>query len=60
MLERFRKARGENVPLSGPILQQKTCAVAAQMGTEQEFKASNGWLVTFKIRYNIMGTIVSG
>jgi len=30
------------------------------MGVEQEFKASNGWLEKFKIRYNIKGMTVSG
>lgn len=60
MLEWFRKARSKNIPVSGPILQQKACAVAAQMGMEQEFKASNGWLEKFKIWYNIKGMTVSG
>ena len=60
MLEWFRKARSKNIPVSGPILQQKGCAVAAQMGMGQEFKASNGWLEKFKIRYNIKGMTVSG
>lgn len=60
MLEWFRKARSKNIPVSGPILQQKACAVAAQMGMGQEFKASNGWLEKFKIRYNIKGMTVSG
>ena len=35
MLEWFRKARSKNIPVSGPILQQKACAVAAQMGMGQ-------------------------
>ena len=30
------------------------------MGMGQEFKASNGWLEKFKIRYNIKGMTVSG
>ena len=60
MLEWFRKARSKNIPVSGPILQQKACAVAAQMGMGQEFKASNGWLEKFKIRYNIKGMTVGG
>ena len=60
MLEWFRKAKGKNIPVSGPILQQKACAVPAQLGMEQEFKASNGWLEKFKIRYNIKGMTVSG
>ena len=56
MLEWFRKVRSKNIPVSGPIFQQKACAVAAQMGIEQEFKASNGWLEKF----NIKGMTVSG
>ena len=59
-LEWFRKARSKNIPISGPILQQKACAVATQMGMEQEFKASNGWLEKFKIRCNVKGMTVSG
>lgn len=39
MLEWFRTVRSKNIPVSGPILQQKACAIAAQMGMEQEFKA---------------------
>ena len=30
-LEWFSKAGSKNIPVSGPILQQKACAVAAQM-----------------------------
>ena len=59
-LEWFSKAGSKNIPVSGPILQQKACAVAGQMGMGQEFKASNGWLEKFKIRYNIKRMTVSG
>ena len=55
MVEWFRKAGCKNIPVSGPILQQKACALAAQFAMEQEFKASDGWLEKFKIRYNIRG-----
>ena len=60
MIKWFRKARRKNIPISGPILQQKACAIAAQMGMEQEFKASTGWLEKFKTRYNIKGKTVIG
>ena len=49
MLEWFREARSDYIPVSGPILQQKACTVAAKMGMEQKFKALNGWLEKFKI-----------
>ena len=53
-------ARSKNIPVSGPMLKEKAIAVATQMGLEQEFKASNGWLEKFKTRYKIKGMTASG
>lgn len=53
-------ARSKNIPVSGPMLKEKAIAVATQMGLEQEFKASNGWLEKFKTRYKMTASGQSG
>ena len=45
-------ARQSNVLVSGPMLKQAALILAAQMGHHQ-FKASDGWLESFKKRHNI-------
>ena len=48
----FLMAKASNVPLSGPILQERAKEIAKELGTI-EFKASNGWLQGFKKRKGI-------
>lgn len=48
----FGQARAKNMPISGPILQEKAMQFAKELGHD-EFKASNGWLESWKIRYSI-------
>lgn len=55
----YSLARQRNVPVSGPMLQEEARVVAVQMGHHQ-FKASNGWLESFKKRHNIRQFVVSG
>ena len=55
----FRTVRTSNVPLSGPLLQEKARYFAEQLGYEN-FKASNGFLDRFKEREGITGQSVCG
>uniref|UniRef100_A0A915ICI9 HTH CENPB-type domain-containing protein n=1 Tax=Romanomermis culicivorax TaxID=13658 RepID=A0A915ICI9_ROMCU len=42
LLQWLRRARAENVPISGPLLQKKAQDFARQLG-KVEFKCCNGW-----------------
>ena len=55
----YTLARERNVPVSGPMLQEEARIIAKQMGHHQ-FKASNGWLESFKKHHNIKQFKVSG
>ena len=55
----FVQARAKNVPLSGPIIQEKALNIAEELHIS-DFKASNGWLDSFKDRYGIGFYRVSG
>ncbi|KAH7940639.1 hypothetical protein HPB49_002738 [Dermacentor silvarum] len=57
--ERFIDARAQNIPLSGPMLQQKAKNFSFVLGAEN-FNASSGWLQCFKACFNIVGKSVSG
>ena len=57
--EWFRKVQARNIPVSGPLLQEKAQYFAEQLGREN-FKASNGFLDKFKERHGITGQAVCG
>lgn len=59
MLDWIRRARDENVPISGPIVREKTEKLASDLG-HADFKASEGWLMNFKKRNGIVSKIISG
>ena len=52
MWDFFQTCRRKNIPMSGPMLQEQARAYSVQMG-DVDFKASNGWLESFKKRHNI-------
>lgn len=55
----FCQARAKSIPISGPILQEKACSFASDLGVE-DFKGSNGWLDRWKKRYNVKAFKISG
>lgn len=56
----FTQCRSKGLPVSGPILQEKALQFNKEMGTETEFKASEGWLEKWKNRYGIRKLQISG
>lgn len=59
MIHWFKLARQRNIPVSGPMIQEEAKIMAEKMGMT-DFKASNGWLSSFKKRHNIKQFAVSG
>nr|XP_054762028.1 tigger transposable element-derived protein 4-like [Lytechinus pictus] len=51
--EWFKDSTARMFPVSGPLLQEKAKAVAAELQL-QDFKATNGWLEAFRRRHNII------
>lgn len=45
----FTQARGQGIPVDGPIVKEKAREIALRMGI-QNFTASNGWLSRFRKR----------
>lgn len=57
--EWYHLARERLVPVSGPMLQEEALMIACEL-RHNNFKASNGWLQSFKLRHNIKQLVVSG
>lgn len=55
----FKHQRANNVPISGPILQQKANDFARLMGKEN-FKCSSSWVQRFRARHDIVAGKVCG
>ena len=55
----FCQARTKNIPISGPIVQEKAMQFAEELQLS-DFKGSNGWLDKWKGHYNIKSFKVSG
>ena len=51
--------RERNIPISGPMLQEEARLIAERLENSQ-FKASNGWLQSFKARHNLKMLTVCG
>ncbi|CAF1614150.1 unnamed protein product [Rotaria magnacalcarata] len=60
--EWFAIQRSKNIPVSGPLLQERARQIRQQLGgtAASDFKASNGWLEKFRIRHNIQHRIICG
>lgn len=48
----FRQMRMKNIPVNGPMLQQKAREFASQLG-HQNFEGSSGWLFRFRERHGL-------
>jgi len=59
MFEWFVSARAKGIPISGPLIQTEALEAAKKLG-KNNFKASNGWLESFKQRHNIVFKAVCG
>jgi hypothetical protein len=57
--EWFTNARSKSIHISGPMVQSEALAAANSLANDQ-FKASTGWLVSFKKRHNIVWNGVRG
>ena len=55
----FQRARSLNLPISGPLIQEKALRFAKSL-KKDGFKASNGWLNKFKTRHRISQADFSG
>lgn len=55
----FQDATSRRINVSGPLIQEKALKFASDLGIET-FKASNGWLDSFKLRHNIIFGTMSG
>ncbi|XP_014668922.1 PREDICTED: uncharacterized protein LOC106810154 isoform X2 [Priapulus caudatus] len=53
MYEWVRETTAQMLPMSGSLLQEKARQVAVQLGLD-DFKASNGWLESFRRRHSIV------
>ena len=53
-------ARQRNIPISGPLLQEEALQIAKTIDPETKFKASNGWLESFKKRHNLKQMTITG
>jgi predicted DNA-binding protein YlxM (UPF0122 family) len=60
--EWFVTQRSKNIPISGPLIQEKARQIRQQLDPENadDFKASNGWLEKFRTRHGIQYRILSG
>ncbi|XP_054630194.1 tigger transposable element-derived protein 4-like isoform X2 [Dunckerocampus dactyliophorus] len=59
LYEWFKDSRARQLPVSGPLLQEKAKEIATQLQLD-EFKASNGWLDAFRRRHNIIFRKMNG
>lgn len=59
LLKWFNHQRSSNVPISGPILQEKARMIAASLNLK-DFQCSDGWLWRFQQRNNLSAQFVCG
>ena len=55
----FLDSRSQYLPISGPVLQAQAKLVAKRLNKE-DFKVSNGWLESFRVRHEITFGQISG
>lgn len=55
----FHEMRAQNLPISGPLISEKARKFATMLGNK-DFKASNGWLSSFRERHGIVFKTIVG
>ena len=60
--EWFVTQRSKNIPISGPLLQERARQISLQLGgaSAGTFKGSNGWLQKFRTRHGIKHRAICG
>lgn len=56
----FTQCRSKGLPVTGPILQEKALQFNKKIGSDPNFKASEGWLEKWKNRYGVRKLHISG
>lgn len=56
----FVQKRSEGIPLSGPIISEKALQFNAKLNGDASFKASSGWLESFKNRHGMRKLNIEG
>lgn len=60
VIEWFQQVRDRGDPVSGQLIREKALILNEKLNGSQDFKASSGWLVKFKKRYNIRSVDMKG
>ena len=60
--EWFVAQRSKNIPISGPLLQERARQISLELGgaSTGTFKGSNGWLQKFRKRHGIKHRVICG
>ena len=59
--EWFKKMRSQNKPIDGPTIQAKALEFARELRIQEDsFKASNGWLSSWRARHNVTYGSITG
>lgn len=56
----FTQRREQGLPMSGPLLKEKALHFNKELGNDDDFKASEGWLESWKNRYGVRKLQISG
>ena len=60
LLQLIQACRENNYRVTSPIVQAIALVIAQDVAVQEWFKASNGWLESFRVRHHIVSRAVSG
>ena len=60
LLQFIHACRENNCIVTGPIVQAMALRIAQDVAGQEGFKASNGWLESFRVRHHIVSRALSG